>query len=107
MLCPLNSSANGLMGTVAGTVINTLLYNTCEATDGTRRSTDNLDVMSEDTTEYTKGFDPLMVGTTTGRVGTCVVHVMGRGKAMSRVCVETAENEKNGRPKTAAMESLH
>lgn len=41
LLRPLNSSANGGIGTVAGTVINTLFYNSCEATVVAAKTTDN------------------------------------------------------------------
>lgn len=91
LLCPFNPSANGVMGTVAGTMINTLLYNPCEATLGSYSPTENLDVMIVESTEVTFGLDPLMGVTATGKLGTRKVHEMGYGIAMSCVKADTEE----------------
>lgn len=102
-----NSSANGLLGTVAGTVINTLLYNSMEATNGRSVHTDDEDTSTEGSTEYTLGLDPLMVVTTNGCCGTEEVHCIGCGKAHTCVCVEAEADVKIGCEITTAYETLH
>lgn len=61
-----NSSANGGLGTVAGTVMNTVIYNSGEAAVVVKYSTVYFDVMSEESTCHALGFDRLGGGTTTG-----------------------------------------
>lgn len=106
LVCPFNSSANGVLGTVAGTVINTLLYNSMEATLVPYTSTNNLDVMIVEPTEVAFGFDPFIGGTATGKLGTRKVHEIGKGLTTACGCAE-AETSKNGKECTATLEPFH
>lgn len=82
----LYASSNGVIGTVAGTVIDTLLYNSCEAVVVRTWSTDEFDRDACGSSEYACGFDHLIVvETTMFRVETVEAHVIGVG--LTCVCV--------------------
>lgn len=100
-LCHLNSSANGILGTVAGTVINTFFYNSWEAADVAAKTTDNCtpedcDIETEETTGTAKVFDPLIGGATPGICGAEEVHWIGCGKTCACVAINT-EMSLNGK----------
>lgn len=83
------SSANGVVGTVAGTVMVTLLYNSGEATVVVAYSISYLDVIVEDSTCPAFGFDSLGGGMTTGSDGACEVHSIGCGLPCTCVLIVT------------------
>lgn len=89
LVWPFNTSANGVGGTVAGTVINTLFYNSGEAADVMSESTVNFDMFIEWSTETTCGLDPLIGGSTSGWLGTCKVHSEGCGLTAACLCMCT------------------
>lgn len=102
----LNSSANGLVGTVAGTVMNALLYNSGETADVMTVSTDDFEAMAEWSTETAFGFDPLIGGMTNGTVLASEVHCIGCGCTCACVCRET-EIDDDGCEVTTASETFH
>lgn len=99
-----------MIGTVAGTVINTFFYNSWDATYVAAKPTDNdteeKEIDTDEPTNTTKGLDPLIGGATSGIVGTNEVHWIGCGKTCACVAIDT-ELTDNGKNCTAAIESLH
>lgn len=95
---------------MAGTVINTLFYNSCEAANVAACSTDNdtedKEIITDESTDAAKGLDPFIGGTTSGISGTKEVHRIGCGKTRACVAINTELTE-NGKNRTAAIESLH